>query len=147
LPQRRDCQQTIGSHVSIREATDLKSSTPRNGDTEPGAGVRPGRDRVIPKGTALAISIAFKVAASLLDRFLKARGELMVDPVETIRSLAQERKMSQKFADEVTSSCSAEPEPTRFGVINAFTRAAQKLGPLERVEMERFAGTLLEAQL
>jgi hypothetical protein len=41
----------------------------------------------------------------------------------------------------------AEPEPTRFGVINGFTRAAQKLGPLQRIEMERFAGTLLEAKL
>ena len=94
----------------------------------------------------LAISIAFKVAACLLDRFLKAREELMVDPVEAIRSLAQERKMSQKFADGVASSYSAEPEPTRFGVINAFTRAAQKLGSFERIEMERFARTLLEAQ-
>jgi hypothetical protein len=35
----------------------------------------------------------------------------------------------------------------RFGVINAFTNAAQKLGPLQRIEMERFAGTLLEAPL
>jgi len=99
------------------------------------------------KGTALAISIAFKVAASVLDRFLKAREEMMVDPVETIRQLAEARKMSQKFADEVASSYSAEPEPTRFGVINAFTRAAQKLGPLQRIEMERFAGRLLEAKL
>jgi len=41
----------------------------------------------------------------------------------------------------------AEPEPTRFGVINAFTRAAQKLGPLQRIEVERFAETLLEAKL
>jgi hypothetical protein len=31
-------------------------------------------------------------------------------------------------------------------VINAFTRAAQKLGPLQRIEVERFAGTLLEAK-
>jgi len=99
------------------------------------------------KGTALAISIAFKVAASVLDRFLKAREEMMVDAVETIRQLAEARKMSQKFADEVASSYAAEPEPTRFGVINAFTRAAQKLGPLQRIEVERFAGTLLEAQL
>jgi hypothetical protein len=99
------------------------------------------------KGTALAISIAFKVAASVLDRFLSAREEMMVDPVETIRQLAEARKMSQKFADEVASSYAAEPEPTRFGVINAFTRAAQKLGPLQRIEVERFAGTLLEAQM
>jgi hypothetical protein len=99
------------------------------------------------KGTALAISIAFEVAASVLDRFLKTREEMMVDPVETIRELAEARKMPQKFADGVASSYAAEPQPTRFGVINAFTRAAQKLGPLQRIEVERFAGTLLEAQM
>ncbi len=103
------------------------------------------------KGTALALSIAFKVASSALDQFLKTREELVPDPVETIRQLAEarklSRKLSRKFADEVASSYAAEPEPTRFGVINAFTRAAQKLGPLQRIEVERFAGTLLEAKL
>jgi len=43
------------------------------------------------------------------------------------------------------SSFLIEAEANRFGVINAFTNAAQKLGPLQRIEMERFAGTLLEA--
>jgi Domain of unknown function (DUF932) len=99
------------------------------------------------KGTALAISNAFKVASSALDQFLKTREELVPDPVETIRQLAEARKLSRKFADEVASSYAAEPEPTRFGVINAFTRAAQKLGPLQRIEVERYAGTLLEAKL
>lgn len=99
------------------------------------------------KGTALAISIAFKVASSALDQFLKTREELVPDPVETIRQLAEARKLSRKFADEVASSYAVEPEPTRFGVINAFTRAAQKLGPLQRIEIERFAGTLIEAKL
>jgi hypothetical protein len=99
------------------------------------------------KGTALAISIAFKVASSALDQFLKTREELVPDPVETIRQLAEARKLSRKFADEVASSYAAEPEPTRFGVINAFTRAAQKLAPLQRIEVERFAGTLLDAKI
>ena len=99
------------------------------------------------KGTAFAISIAFKVAASVLDAFLKTREEVLADPVASIRQLAEARKLSRKFADEVASSYAAEPEPTRFGMINAFTRAAQKLGPLQRIEVERFAGTLLEAQL
>jgi hypothetical protein len=99
------------------------------------------------KGTALAISIAFKVATGVLDAFLKTREEPIVDPVATIRELAEARKLSRKFADEVVSSYAAEPEPTRFGVINAFTRAAQKLGPLHRIEVERFAGTLIEGTL
>lgn len=98
-------------------------------------------------GAALAISIAFEVAASVLDRFLKTREEPLRDPVETIRHLAEARSMSRKFADEVVSSYASEPEATRFGVINAFSRAAQTLAPLERIEVERFAGSLLDAAL
>ena len=94
-----------------------------------------------------AISDSFRVAATVLDTFLLTRGEPVADPVETIRQLAEGRKMSQKFVDEVVSSYAAEPEPTRFGVINAFTRAAQKLGALQRIEVERFAGTLIEGTM
>jgi hypothetical protein len=94
---------------------------------------------------AEALSTAFGVASSLMDAFLRTREEPVVDPVETIRTLAGEKKFSQKFSDQVVSSYQAEPEPSRFGVINAFTSAAQKLAPLQRIEIERFAGTLLAA--
>jgi hypothetical protein len=96
---------------------------------------------------AEGISHAFEVASSVLDAFLKAHHDLVPDPLEVIRKLAEERQMSQKFTDQVVSGYLAEPEQTRFGVINAFTRAAQGLGPIQRIEMERFAGTLLEAPL
>lgn len=92
-----------------------------------------------------AIAEAFRIANSVLDTFVSTREEPVADPVESIRQLAEGRKMSQKFADEVISSYAVEPEPTKFGVINAFTRAAQKLGPLQRIEVERFAGTLIKA--
>ena len=71
----------------------------------------------------------------------------MPNPLEVIRKLAEDRQLSQKFTDQVVSGYLAEPEATRFGVINAFTRAAQGLAPIQLVEMERFAGTLLEAAL
>jgi hypothetical protein len=93
---------------------------------------------------AEAVSEGFRVASSVLDTFLKTREEPIPDPVETIRKIAESRKFSQKLSDEVVSSYLVEPEANRFGVINAFTNTAQKLGPLQRIEMERFAGTLLE---
>jgi hypothetical protein len=96
---------------------------------------------------AEAVSEGFSVASSMLDAFLKTREEPIQDPVETIRKIAEARKFSQKLTDEVVSSYLIEPEPNRFGVINAFTNAAQKLGPLQRIEMERFAGMLLGAHL
>ena len=67
----------------------------------------------------------------------------MEDPVETIRKIADARQFSQKLTDEMVSSYLVEPDANPFGLINAFTNTAQKLGPLQRIEMERFAGTLL----
>jgi len=46
---------------------------------------------------------------------------------------------------QIVSSNLVEAEANLFGLINAFTNDAQKFGPLQRIEMERFAGTLLEA--
>jgi hypothetical protein len=96
---------------------------------------------------AEAVSEGFRLSNSLLDAFLKTREELIEDPVATIRKIAEARQFSQKLTDEVVSSYLVEPEKNRFGLINAFTNAAQKLGPLQRIEMERFAGTLLEAPI
>jgi hypothetical protein len=94
-----------------------------------------------------AIAEGFNLSNSLLTAFLKTREEPVADPVETIRKISEARKFSQKLTDEVVSSYLIEPEPNRFGVINSFMNAAQKLGPLQRIEMERFAGTLLEVRL
>jgi len=86
-----------------------------------------------------AVSEGFRLASSVLDAFLKTREEPIVDPLETIRKIAEARQFSQKLTDEVLSSYLIEPEASRFGLINAFTNAAQKLGPLQRIEMKRFA--------
>jgi hypothetical protein len=96
---------------------------------------------------AEAVSEGFRVVSSVLDTFLKTREVKVVDPLEVIRKIAEERKFSQKLTDEVVSSYLVESEANWFGVINSFTNAAQKLGPLQRIEMERFAGTLLEGPL
>jgi hypothetical protein len=91
--------------------------------------------------------LGFRVASSVLDAFLKTRDEPIEDPLETIRKIAESRQFSQKLTDEVVSSYLVEPEKNRFGIINAFTNAAQRMAPLQRIEMERLAGTLLEAPL
>ena len=96
---------------------------------------------------AEAVSEGFQVASSVLDAFLKSREVKVVDPLEVIRKIAEERKFSQKITDEVVSSYLVEPEANWFGVINSFTNAAQKLGPLQQIKMERFAGTLLAPPL
>ncbi len=96
---------------------------------------------------AEAVSEGFRVASSILDAFLKTREEPIEDPVEAIRKIAEARQFSQKLTDDVVSSYLTDPEKNRFGLINALTNAAQRMAPLQRIEMERFAGTLLEAPL
>jgi len=96
---------------------------------------------------AESVSDGFRLASSVLDAFLKTRDVKVVDPVEVIRKISEERTFSQKLTDEVVSSYLVEPEANWFGVINSFTNAAQRLAPLQQIEMERFARTLLEAPL
>jgi hypothetical protein len=96
---------------------------------------------------AEGVSHAFQVASSALDGFLQTHQDPIPDPLDVIRKIAEGRNMTQKFTDQVVSGYLAEPEQSRFGVINAFTRAAQGLAPIQRIEMERFAGTLLEVAM
>jgi len=96
---------------------------------------------------AEAIGDGFVVASQVLDAFLKAKDDPVPDPLAVIRKIAEERKMTQRFTDEVIARYVAEPDLNRFGVINAFTGAAQALAPLQRIDMERFAGSLLTAAL
>jgi len=97
--------------------------------------------------TAESISQGFQVASTILDAFLKTREDPIADPLDTIRKIAEARQFSQKLTDEIVSSYLVEPEANRFGLINAFTNAAQQMAPLQRIEMERFAGMLIEAPL
>lgn len=94
---------------------------------------------------AEAIGDGFLVVSRILDAFLQTRNDAVPDPLAVIRKIAEQRHMSQKLTDEVVARYAAEAEPNRFGVINAFTAAAQTLAPLQRIETERFAGSLLEA--
>lgn len=96
---------------------------------------------------AEAIGETFRVACEILDAFLKAKSDPIADPVSLIRKLAEERKLAQRLTDEIVGRYIADPEPNRFGLVNAFTGAAQTLAPLQRIEMERYAGSLLATTL
>ena len=102
-----------------------------------------------PSKLAIAIGDGFRVSADIVDAFLKTQEEPVENPFETIREIAERRKLTRKFTDKVISSYLTEPayKFNRFAVINAFSNAAQSLPALERIEMERMAGTLLEGNL
>jgi len=96
---------------------------------------------------AKGLNAALETGGEVLDRFIGAHQEKVEKPGEVIMRIARQRGISQKMTDQIRLSYEEEPEPTRFGVINAFTRAAQTLETDARVEMERLAGHLLEDRM
>lgn len=97
---------------------------------------------------AEGVSTAFVGAADSMDRFLKAKDEPIMDPLETIKRLARERKMTEEFAKKVETSYLSEPQSNKYEIINAFTGAARTLQDHEtRMDIERFAGKLLNTSL
>jgi hypothetical protein len=65
------------------------------------------------------------------------------NPTREIEQLGREWNLDTRVRAAVLAAFEAEPRATRFGVANSFTRAAQRLQPMERIEVERLAGRLL----
>jgi len=91
-----------------------------------------------------SINYAFRSGDQLLDRMLKSREEKIEKPEDVIRKLTKKSKYSKRATDAVLLAFNAEPEDNRFGIINAFTRAAQNVESYDdRLEIERFGGSLI----
>ncbi len=87
--------------------------------------------------------MAFDATRTLSSVFRQSRDQVIAGPMETIKKFGVQARLSEPFIDQIVESYDREPEPTLFGVINAFTRAAHELPPLARIEVERFAGRVL----
>ena len=95
---------------------------------------------------AEAIGQAAHVGADVIDSLIAAKQEKIVDPLEVIKRLSKDR-FTDKFTDEVLLSYEAEPDATKYALVNAFTREAQTLEMDRRVDVERFAGRLLKKRV
>lgn len=71
----------------------------------------------------------------------------VAQPIERLRALMSQHSEVGSYADAVVSAYEAEPEPNRFGMAQAFTRAAQRFSPERRLILEEFAGRLLAGQV
>jgi hypothetical protein len=92
---------------------------------------------------AEAMSITLKKGDEALNAFIQAYHEPIDDPAAVIKRLAEKRCLSAEQTDHIQLAYQVEPLPNTFGVVNAFTRVAQALESDDRIEMERFAGSLL----
>jgi hypothetical protein len=74
-----------------------------------------------------------------------ARQESVKDPVSTITTLMNRRKdlFTDEFKPTVVDAFERRPENSKYGVISAFTQAAQQLAYDKRIKLEKFAGDLM----
>ena len=91
-----------------------------------------------------AVGKALESGADLLVKFAATYEEKIESPAEVIKRLAKSHGLAQEQSDATVLAHASEPLDNKFGIINAFTRAAQKLGTNERVDIERMAGKLLD---
>ena len=76
-------------------------------------------------------------AASTLRR---ARQDTVEDPGAALQVLLESNPQLRPMSQAVYDAFEAEPEPNRFGIVQALTRAAQRFTPEQRLMMEEFAG-------
>ncbi len=76
-----------------------------------------------------------------------ARHDRVIDPEESLRHLFADRAEVRSHADAVLAAYREEPEPTRFGLVQAITRAAQAAGAEHRLALEALAGEIVTMAL
>lgn len=94
-----------------------------------------------------AIGKALKTGDDLIESFARTREIKVNDPIKVLENLAKQQKYSQAFTDELKSSFNSEPGKTAFEVVNAFTHASKSLPFERRLEVETFAGNLMQDYL
>jgi len=73
----------------------------------------------------------------------RARQDRENDPGAALQVLVESHPQLRPIAGTVHDAYEADPEPTRFGIVQALTRAAQGLSPERRLEVEKIAGTIV----
>lgn len=91
-----------------------------------------------------AIDKALQVGDQLVDRFARSREINVKNPLATLEKLAKSQKYSNQFVDTLKSSFNSEPGDSAFEIVNAFTHASQSLPFDRRLEVETFAGKVLD---
>ncbi len=95
---------------------------------------------------AAGIVRALKLAENAVYSAQVADQQTIQEPQREIERLGKTWKLEVRLVAAALAAFEMEPRATRFGVMNSFTRAAQRLGPIERIEVERLAGRLLAMQ-
>ena len=90
---------------------------------------------------AEAVDDVFGATEELIGRFQQALTEAVAQPVDELTALAKAGSLTEAQFKATLDSYLLEAEPTRFGIANAVTLAAQgQDDPVQRTDMEALAG-------
>ena len=72
----------------------------------------------------------------------RAREDAIEDPGAALHVLLETNPQLRPMSQAVYDAFEEDPEPNRFGIVQAFTRAAQRFAPEQRLMLEEFAGNV-----
>ena len=100
-----------------------------------------GRGDRVRQLVAQAVDDVFGATEQLVDRFKDALDVAISSPVDEITAVAKAGQLTEAQFKNLLDSYLLEPEPTRYGITNAVTLAAQgQDDPVARTDMETLAG-------
>ena len=93
----------------------------------------------------VAVAKGMRAGQSRIYRALELRSHSVEEPIKLIKAIAKKEDMSNAYRSRVLAAFDQEDESTRWGILNAFTRAAQTRRGDTRIEAESHAGKLVDA--
>lgn len=90
-----------------------------------------------------AIASALEAGDGILEDFARTKEIKVPSVMKVLEKLAKGQKYSESFTDTLKSSFNSEPGNTAFHLVNAFTHASQTLPIERRLEVETYAGNLM----
>lgn len=103
---------------------------------------KPITDDALDREVARAVARLPERWAASIAVLRRARATVVDNPEDRIRALLDRTPETRPFTERVVAAHREEPMPSRFGVVQAITRAAQDTPPETRLALERFAGRI-----
>lgn len=100
------------------------------------------KDGVIQAKLAIAIRLLPEYWSRTERALRNARQDPVDDPHAALEVMVTAHPQLRPISESVYDAYEKDPEPTRFGLIQAVTRAAQALRPEDRLTVEEFAGRI-----
>lgn len=100
-------------------------------------------DESIDRDLAYALALLPERWSASASALRAVRRHLVEEPEQMLRQVLAESPDTKPYTEAVLVAFRKEPEATRFGLVQAITRAAQSVGAEDRLALEMLAGRLV----